>query len=111
MSMATLLCNYSKSFTIPAGATPTTIDVPIDHATNWTVVLKNSGDNPVTGLSVSVSPLGSKFGAATSVTDGIPLAAGSSLAPINGQQEPCKTLRLAVTSTLGTTVDIEACGR
>lgn len=111
MSDALLLCNYTRAgISIPA-ATPTVIDVPIDGAADWNVVLTNAGPNPVTALSVAVSPLGARFSAAASVTDGIPLAAGASLASILGARQPCKTLRLTVTSTLGTTVGVEAVGK
>lgn len=111
MSDIPLICNaVRRDIEVPA-ATPTTIDIPIDHALHWTVTVKNTGANPVTGFAVSVSALGSIFDELTTVTDGIPLAAGDSLAAIRGEAEPVKTLRLVVTSTLGTTVSYEAAGR
>lgn len=105
------LCNFSTSATLSAGVA-TTVDVPIDHARDWSIVVTNTGGtNAVTALTVAVSPLGTRFEAPASVSSGIPLAAGASLAAIRGQGEPVKTVRLSLTSTSGTTVAIEAVGR
>ena len=62
-----------------AAATPTTIDLNLNASTNWTIVLRNTGANPVTALTIAVSPLGDLFEAAASITTGLPLAAATSL--------------------------------
>ena len=102
---------YLATATLPAGvATP--VDIPINGAQNWTVVVRNTGaTNAVTALTIAVSPLGTLFEAAASITTGIPLAASTSLAAIVGSNEPCLTARLTLTSTNGTTVSIEGVGR
>lgn len=91
------------------------VDVPINGAVNWNLVISNVGANPVTALSLRKSPLGVGFGAAKVVTTDIPIAAGSPGNPtpydLNGQLEPLKFLRLIVTSTLGTSITIEGGGR
>lgn len=99
------------SRTLAAGVA-TDIDIAINGATNWTLVLRNTGaTNAVTALTIAVSPLGTLFEAAASVTTGIPLAASTSLAAIVGSNEPCLTVRLTLTSTSGTTVSVEGVGR
>jgi hypothetical protein len=104
-------CNYQASITLAAGVAQA-IDIPIDGAADWSVVVRNTGSsNAVTAASLALSPLGTLFGAAASITDGIPLAAGASLAPVIGTNQPVKTARLTLTSTSGTTVSIEAGGR
>ena len=104
-------CAYSTTATLAAGVAAE-IDVPINGASDWTIVLRNTGgSNTVTALTIAVSPLGTLFGAAASITTGIPLAASTSLAEIVGSNEPCATARLTVTSTAGTTISIEAGGR
>lgn len=93
-----------------AAATPTTVDVPISGAKNWRVIVKNTGDtNAITALTYALSPLGTLFGPAHSAPAGIPLAHGDTL-EIEGQNEPCKTLRLTLTSTSGSSYAIEAGG-
>jgi hypothetical protein len=93
-----------------AAATPATVDVPINGAKNWRVVIKNTGTtNTITALTYAASPLGTLFGPAHSASAGIPLAHGDTL-EIEGQNEPCKTLRLVLTSTSGTSYAIEAGG-
>lgn len=94
-----------------AAATPTTIDLNLNASTNWTIVLRNTGANPVTAVTIAVSPLGDLFEAAASITTGLPLAAATSLAAIVGSSEPARTVRLVVTSTLGSTVSVEALGQ
>lgn len=102
---------YLATATLPAGvATP--VDIPINGACDWTLVVRNTGaTNAVTALTIAVSPLGTLFEAAASITTGIPLAASTSLAAIVGSNEPCLTARLTLTSTSGTTVSIEGVGR
>lgn len=109
--MHALLCKDARHDVAIPAATPVTIDIPIHHARDWTVVVKNTGANAITALSVAVSPLGSVFEPLVAVTGGIPLAAGDSLAAIRGTSEPVETLRIVVTSTDGTAVTYEAAGR
>lgn len=94
-----------------AAATPTTIDLNLNASTNWTIVLRNTGANPVTAVTIAVSPLGDLFEAAASITSGLPLSAATSLPAIVGSSEPARTVRLVVTSTLGSTVSVEALGQ
>lgn len=109
--MPAFVSRYGAGFTLEP-ATPLTIDLPIDGARDWVFILQNDGDtNPVTALTVARYPLGtSEIGEdPVSATTGIPLAAGDSL-PIEGTSEPITTLRLVLTSTLGTTVRIAGGG-
>ena len=109
--MPAFVSRHSADFTL-AAATPRTIDIPIDGARDWVFILQNTGDtNPVTAMTVARYPLGtSEIGEdPVSATTGIPLAAGDSL-PIEGTSEPITTLRLVLTSTLGTTIRIAGGG-
>lgn len=109
MSNAALLCRYARTLTLAAGvATP--VDVPIDHAKNWLVVVKNVGGADLDTVTAAASPLGTLFEAPASITTGLPLASGASLPGIRGLGEPVATLRLTLTSTTGTDVQIEAGG-
>jgi hypothetical protein len=102
------LCKFNATQALAAGV-PVTVDVPINGARHWMIVVSNTGANAVTALTVASSPLGSLFEDATAVTSSIPLAAGSALS-IRGTDEPVTTHRLVLTSTSGTTVSIEAGG-
>ena len=103
-------CAFSTTATLAAGAA-TEVDVPIDGAVDWSIVVKNTGStNAVTALTIAISHA-TLFEAAASITTGIPLAASTSLAAIVGSNEPCSTARLTLTSTSGTTVSIEGVGR
>jgi len=106
--------DYTVSFSTTAtlaAATATDVDIPIDGATDWSIVVKNTGGtNAVTALTIAISHA-TLFEAPASITTGIPLAAGATLSAIRGSDEPCKTARLTLTSTGGTTVSIEAGGR
>jgi hypothetical protein len=104
-----LLQPITATATLAAGVA-TEIDLNLNGSTNWTIVLRNTGGNAVTALTVAVSPLGTLFEAAASITTGIPLAGGTSLAAIVGSSEPARTVRLTATSTVGTTVSVEALG-
>lgn len=107
--MPAFLCRYSKTLTLAPGVAQD-VDVPIDGARAWCVVVKNTGPtNDVTALSLYRLPLGNLAGPATAVTAGIPLASGASL-EVRGENEPLTTLRLTLTSTSGTTVSLEAAG-
>ena len=105
---ATYRCNHTRSVVL-AAATPLDVDVPIDGAKDWTVVVKNIGANPLTALSIARIPLALPA-APVVATDGIPLAAGATLPAIVGENAPVAALRLTLTSTLGTTVSLEAGG-
>lgn len=106
-----LRCRWSEVIEL-AATTPRVVDVPVNGATHWVVVVKNTGSaNPLTALTVAASPLGGAFEAPAVVTDGMPLAAGDALPGLRGTGEPITTLRLVLTSTLGTTVLLEAAGR
>ncbi len=108
--MAELICNYARTgIVLPAGVA-TTVDVGINNASQWLCVIKNTGANPITALSLATSPLGTIFEALIAVTENIPLAAGASLPAISGCGEPVLYLRLVLTSSLGTTVTINAAG-
>lgn len=104
--------NYQKgstTATLNAGVA-TDVDIPLQGAVNWTIVVRNTGGaNAVTAATIAVSP-NTLFGAAASITSGIPLAAGASLPEIVGSNEPCNTARLTLTSTSGTTVSVEWIG-
>jgi hypothetical protein len=104
------ICNYTKAGISLAAGVATDVDVPIDGAADWQVIVKNTGStNAVTALSVTRIPL-TLPGPAESVSTGIPLAHGDSLR-IAGSREPLSVLRLTLTSTSGTTVSVEAGGR
>lgn len=105
------LCRYARSVALAAGV-DTTVDVPIDGARNWLVVLANDGDSAgdLDTVTHAASPLGARFEAPVSVSTGLPVAAGDSLPGIRGLGEPITTLRLVLTSTVGATVHIEAGG-
>lgn len=103
-------CNYLRTGIALAAGVATDVDVPIDGAADWQVIVKNTGaTNAVTALSVTRLPL-TLPGPAESVSTGIPLAHGDSLR-IAGEREPISVLRLTLTSTSGTTVTVEAGGR
>ena len=95
--------------TLPA-ATPTDIELPIDGARDWSFVLKNTGANPVTAGTIARSPLGVLYETPQAMPGGIPLASGADVT-IVGELEPVTRVRLTLTSTLGTTVQIEGGGR
>ena len=83
------LCKYTTTLTLAAG-TPQSVDVPVNGAKNWLAAIKNTGGaNAITALSIASSPLGTLFEDATSITSGIPIAAGSTLI-VRGQNEPAK---------------------
>ena len=107
-----LLSHYARDVDLPA-ATPVPVDVPVDGARDWLFVVKNVGDtHPITAMPSERVPLGTDEigeGAVGSPT-GLPLAAGGKL-PIDGTAEPITTLRLVLTSTLGTSVRIAGGGR
>lgn len=100
---------YSKKVTLTA-ATPTPVDIPIHGARDWMIVVKNSGANQVTAITMAACAVSTLFEAPVNVTAGIPLNGGDSLPAIRGQSEPAHIVRLMLTSTAGTTVDIEAGG-
>lgn len=108
--MPAFTSRYSVSVTLAAGVT-TTVDVPVDGARDWLFVVKNTGDEAITAMTLARYPLGvGELGEdAVSVTEDIPLAAGAST-PIEGSSEPITTLRVVLTSTSGTTARIAGGG-
>lgn len=100
--------NGTLTATLAAGVA-TTVDVPIGGASNWTIVLSNTGANPITAVTIAVST-NTTFEAAASITTGLPLAAGSSLPAIVGSMEPCFIARLVITSAVGSAVRVEYLG-
>ena len=85
------------------------IDLDMNGARDWAIVVKNTGSNPVTAATLRRSPLGDTFGPQAALPAGVPLAAGDSL-EVLGENEPLTTLRVTLTSTSGTTVRIEGSG-
>lgn len=111
MTTPAYLCQFRETALALNAGVARTVDVPINGARNWLVVVKNVGDtNAVTAVTVAASPLGDLFEAPAAVSAGLPLAAGDALPGIRGDGEPVTTLRLVLTSTSGTTVSIEAGG-
>ena len=108
--MPAYLSRYGADFTLAAGV-PKVIDLPINGARDWRFVLRNTGSNAVTAMTIARYPLGASEQGEdpTAVTDDIPLAAAASL-PITGTSEPITTLRVVLTSTSGTTVRIAGGG-
>jgi hypothetical protein len=108
--MPAYLSRYSIDLTLAAGV-PQTVDLPIAGARDWRYVLRNTGANALTAMSVARYPLGAdEIGEdATAVTTGLPLAAGAAL-PITGTSEPITTLRVTLTSAGGTTVRLAGGG-
>mgnify|MGYP000107754048 CR=1 FL=1 len=102
------LCRYTNALTLAAGVAQS-FDVPTNGARDWVIVVSNAGANAITAMTVASSPLGNLVEDATTVTSGIPIAAGSTLA-IRGQHEPVAMVRVTLTSTSGTTVSVEAGG-
>lgn len=104
--------NYQKGSTTAtlAAGVATDVDVPLQGAVNWTIIVRNTGGaNAVTAATIAVAA-NTTFGAAASITTGIPLAANTSLAEIVGSNQPVNTARLTLTSTSGTTVSVEWIG-
>lgn len=110
MTTPAFIARHTEDYTLAAGV-PKVIDVPIAGARDWRFVLKNTGSNPVTAMTVARYPLGTgeQGEDPTAVSTGIPLAAAASL-PITGTSEPITTLRVVLTSTSGTTVRIAGGG-
>lgn len=103
------IANVARDLTLPAGVA-TTVDIALDGARDWTMLLANTGANPVTAGTIAYSPLGTRFTDAEAFPAGIPLAAAASL-PIVGTSRPLAAVRLVLTSALGTTARIEGGGR
>ena len=100
-----------EAIDVPLSAgVPKDVVVPVNHARDWMVLIENTGSNPLTGLSMARAPVAEHFETPSSVAAGIPLAAGSKLAPIEGRGEPVQSLLLRLTSSSGTTVTIRGAG-
>lgn len=103
-------CDYVRvNVPIPAGVL-TDIAVGINFAPNWGIILKNTGSNSITALSISSDPLGSLPEAPAVCTESLPLAAGATYPGIRGVGEPVLKVHLYLLSPLGTTVTINAAG-
>lgn len=102
------LCKYTTTLTLEAGVAQS-FDVPVNGARDWVIAVSNTGANAITAMTVASSPLGNLVEDATSITSGIPIAAGGTL-NIRGQHEPVAMVRVSLTSTSGTTVSVEAGG-
>ena len=105
-----LQCDYTRTLTLPP-ATPVTVDVGINFATNWVAVVQNVGDNEVTGISIATLPLGGIAEPLVVLTEALPLAAGLAYPGIRGCQEPVLKLRMVFVSPGGTIITINASGR
>ena len=110
MPTPTLVCRHASGTLTLAAGVATPVDIPIEGAANWQAILKNTGSNPITAATIATSPLGALFSPAVAFPTGIPLAADATLA-IQGTAEPLTTVRLVLTSALGTTAEVEAGGR
>ena len=69
------LCRYTNALTLAAGVAQS-FDVPTNGARDWVIVVSNAGANAITAMTVASSPLGNLVEDATTVTSGIPIAAG-----------------------------------
>lgn len=103
-----LLCHFSTEVTIAPSGTEE-LDVPIDRARDWTVLLDVTGIGDLDALSYKRSPLGDLFGPAV-VATGVPIATGQQ-GEIGESGSPLTTVRLFLGSTGGCTVAIRAGGR
>lgn len=99
----------SSAVTALAAGVATDVDIATGGAKTLTVSILNSGANPITALSVATIPV-TLAGNARSITTGIPLAAAGRLT-ITLVDEPCTTLRLTLTSAVGSSATIEAVGQ
>jgi DNA-binding IclR family transcriptional regulator len=97
----------SASTALAAGVA-TSVDIPTGGSRSLSVSLLNGGSNPITAISITTIPV-SVAGAARAVSTGLPLAAGSAMT-ITLVDEPCTTLRLTITSAVGSSATIEAVG-
>lgn len=108
MPAPAFLCKHAVSLTLAAGVAQST-EIPINGARNWMMVVKNTGANNVTAMTIASSPLGNLYEDAQSVTSGIPIAPNSGLG-VRGPNEPVTSVKVTLTSTSGTTVTIETAG-
>ena len=108
--MAEPRCFFVRTSVPLAAATPVVVDVDINFARHWTIVIKNIGANPLTSISGARVPTGDLPENAVVFTDDLPLAAGATYTAIDGDGEPVQKFRLTLTSTVGTSVKINAVG-
>jgi hypothetical protein len=85
----------SSSVTALAAGVATDVDIDTGGAKALTVSILNSGANPITALSVAT----------------IPVALAGNARAITTGDEPCTTLRLTLTSAVGSSATIEAVGQ
>lgn len=103
------MAQFVRDYTLVA-ATELLVDVPVNGAPNWSILVANTGGNPVTEGSVARSPLGppkGRVGPPIAMPAGIPLAVDASLV-VTASGENITALRLAFVSALGTTIRLEA---
>ena len=106
----TYLAVFTRDVLLPVG-TPQDIDLPIDGAGDWTILVRNDGGDPLTAALVSYSPLGGAFSAPEAVADLATLAPGVTVT-IVGQHQPLAVLRLTLTTgDPAVTIHIEGGGR
>ena len=106
-----LLCHYVSGSVTLAAATATPKTFPTGGARVVTVVVKNTGStNNITAISYKVAPLANLYGADTAISSGLPITPGNSLR-FSIVDEAASEAKVTVTSTSGTTCQIEAGGR
>lgn len=103
-----LKMGFTSAEILSAG-TPIGVTYEINGATDWVIIIENTGSNDLTALSIARSPLGSLYETATVISTGIPLAAGGKLV-IEGVSKPVKFLQITYESTVGTTLSVEGSG-
>ena len=103
-----LTARNSESIALPAGV-PTTINLPVNGARDWMGLLKNDGANPVNSGTVARSPDGVHFEDPVAIP-GANLPTAGATCPVDGEHSPIVTLRLVLTSTLGTTLTVSLGG-
>lgn len=112
MTTHIFLARHAQTYALPP-AVPVTVDLSINGARHWRFVVKNTGDTndldamTVERYSLGVDDLGE---GPVAVTADLPLGPGESTR-IVGTDEPIGTLRLVLTSSLGTSVRIVGGGR
>lgn len=104
---AAFLCRFTRDVVIASGGSEV-VDVPIDGARDWTVLLDVSGVGDLDTCTYRRSPLGDLFGPTVSPT-GFPVATGGQ-AEIIETGGPLTTVRFTLGSTAGCTVKVRAGG-
>lgn len=92
-----------------ASATPVTRTYEINAATDWVIVLSNTGPGDLNILKIARSPLGGIYETDVAISVGIPLVTMTKMT-IEGNNEPVRFLQVTFTSTVGTTIEVEGSG-